>query len=153
MKTLKFVLIGIGMLVTLSTSAQVSVNVNVGTRPSWGPAITTEEYYYLPDVDSYYDITHSQFIFISNGVWIRSRSLPHRYRNYNLNAGYIVVLNDYHGNAPYYYHKNHKVKYYKANNGNHQIKKERSNNDSERNNRPGKKNGNGNNKSKGKKGK
>jgi hypothetical protein len=152
MKALQFIF-GIGMLLTLSASAQVSVNVNIGTRPSWGPVITNEEYYYLPDVYSYYDIPHSQFIFLNNGVWIRSRSLPRRYRNYNLNSGYIVILHDYHGNSPYYNHKNHKVKYYKANNGNHKVKKERGNDDSDHNNRPEKKNRNENNKNKGKKGK
>ena len=38
------------------------------------------------------------------------------YRSYNLNTGYVVVLNDYHGRSPYVLHKNHKVKYYKSNN-------------------------------------
>ncbi|EKT2070543.1 hypothetical protein O8E88_002377, partial [Flavobacterium psychrophilum] len=98
------------------SQAQVSVNVNIGNPPVWGPTVTTEEYYYLPDIDSYYDIHQSQFIYLNNGVWIRSRSLPRRYRSYNLNTGYVVVLNDYHGHNPYTNYKRHKVKYYKRNN-------------------------------------
>jgi hypothetical protein len=40
-------------------------------------------------------------LYFGNGRWLRSRYLPRQYRNYNLNTGYKVVLNDYHGNRPY----------------------------------------------------
>ncbi len=97
------------LLMLVSLKAQVNVNVSL---PFWGPAITTEEYYYLPDIDSYYDIRQSQFIYLNKGVWIRSRTLPNRYRNYNLNSGRVIVLKEYRGNSPYAHFKNHKVKYY-----------------------------------------
>lgn len=116
MKTLKTIILGAFLLVFSFSKAQVSVNVNIGNPPVWGPTVTTEEYYYLPDIDSYYDIHQSQFIYLNNGAWIRSRSLPRRYRGYDLNTGHVVVLNDYHGHSPYTYYKNHKVKYYKSNN-------------------------------------
>lgn len=112
MKTLKVIASALMLIVTSSISAQVSVNLNIGTHPAWGPVYTTEEYYYLPDIDSYYDIHQSQFIYLNNGVWIRSRKLPKRYANYNLNSGHVVVINDYHGHSPYAHFKNHKVKYY-----------------------------------------
>ena len=89
-----FFLYSILLLINTSLEAQVNINVSL---PTWGPVVTTEEYYYLPDIDSYYDIRQSQFIYLNNGVWIRSRALPRRYRNYNLNTGYVVVLNDYRG--------------------------------------------------------
>lgn len=117
MKTIKCITLGILLLVGISNQAQVSVNVNFAT-PSWGPRVTTQEYYYLPDVNSYYDIRASQFIYLSNGSWIRARQLPSRYRSYNLNTGHVVVLNDYRGHSPYVNYKNHKVKYNKGNNGN-----------------------------------
>lgn len=97
------------LLLVVKVNAQVNVNVSL---PIWGPAVTTEEYYYLPDVESYYDIRQSQFIYLNNGVWIRSRNLPRRYRNYNLNTGHVVIINDYHGHSPYAHFKNHKTKYY-----------------------------------------
>ena len=125
MKTLKLIAFGIFILLIVPSYAQVSVNVNLGRAPSWGPVITDEEYYYLPDVESYYDIRNSQFIFLNNGVWIRSRSLPHRYRNYNLNSGYVVLVPDYHGHNPYVNFKSHKLKYYKKNNGNGNFRKEK----------------------------
>jgi hypothetical protein len=115
MKNLKLFALGIVLLLAGSASAQVSVNVNIGSPPAWGPAgYAQTEYYYLPDVQAYYDIRASQFIYFGNGNWVRSRYLPRQYRNYDLYNGYKVVLNDYHGRAPYTYFKNHKSKYYKG---------------------------------------
>lgn len=116
MKTLKVFAIGIMMLfASNSMDAQVSINVNLGTQPSWGPAgYSSVDYYYLPDIESYYDVRASQFIFYSRGNWVRSRNLPYQYRNYNLNHGYKVVLNNYHGSRPYSNYKYDKKKYYKG---------------------------------------
>ena len=131
------------------SQAQISVNVNVGKPPVWGPVVITEEYYYLPDIDSYYDIRQSQFIYLNNGLWIRSRALPRRYRTYDLNTGYVVVLNDYHGRNPYSGYKNHKIKYYKAQNN---WEKSNGNNDKKENHRDNRNHsGKGKDKHKGKK--
>lgn len=40
--------------------------------------------------------------------------MPIRYRNYNLELGQIVILNNYNGRAPYLKFKNHKIKYNKS---------------------------------------
>lgn len=116
MKTLKLMTIGMVMLFASSSiQAQVSVNVNLGVQPSWGPVgYSSVDYYYIPDVQSYYDVRATQFIYLSNGGWIRSSRLPNQYRNYDLNRGYKVVLNDYHGSRPYDNYRSHKVKYYKG---------------------------------------
>jgi hypothetical protein len=92
--------------------SQVSVNVQFGTPPVWAPVDRVEtQYYYLPDIDAYYDVPTSNFIYIKNGRWFRSTSLPYRYRNYNLRGGNVVYLTDYRGNSPYMYHKKHMEKY------------------------------------------
>ncbi|MGO4905118.1 hypothetical protein [Flavobacterium sp. W20_MBD1_R3] len=116
MKTLKLIVAGIILLVTSQVAqAQVSVNVNLGNPPAWGPAgYSAAEYYYIPDVQAYYDVRATQFIYFGNGKWNRSRNLPNQYRNYDLYNGYKVVLNDYHGSRPYANFKNHKVKYRKG---------------------------------------
>lgn len=116
MKTLKTIVLGVLFLVTTNyIQAQVSVNVNIGTPPAWGPSgYSAVNYYYLPDIESYYDIRTSQFIYFGGGKWIRSRNLPSRYRNYDLYNGYKVVLNNYHGSTPYNHFKNDRVKYYKG---------------------------------------
>ena len=115
MKKAQLAVIGLLLIAACSIQAQISVNLNIGNQPEWGPSGYSDvDYYYLPDVESYYDIRNSQFIFLSNGRWIRSRSLPTRYRNYNLYSGYKVVLNDFHGSRPYADYRVHKVKYYKG---------------------------------------
>lgn len=103
------------MLLAFTTKAQVSVTVNVGSPPSWGPVGYSDvQYYYLPDVEAYYDLQSSMFIYYGGGVWVRRAYLPTRYKYYDLYSGYKVVLTDYHGNEPYVHFKNHKVKYYKG---------------------------------------
>lgn len=115
MKQLKTITIGILFLLSQSIKAQISVNVNIGSPPPWGPVgYTTERYYYLPDVEAYYDIQTSMFIYSGNGGWIHNSYLPGVYRNYDLYNGYKVVITNYRGNTPYIYYKNHKQKYAKG---------------------------------------
>ncbi|KAF2507048.1 hypothetical protein EYY60_21305 [Flavobacterium zhairuonense] len=95
--------------------AQVSINVNIGTPPNWGPqGYDDSRYYYLPDIDVYYDVNQSVFIYDNNGKWIRDKRLPSRCRQYDLYSGYKVVLNDYKGDAPYNYHTKHRANYPKG---------------------------------------
>jgi hypothetical protein len=63
MKKFKLLALGISSFIAGSTRAQVSVNVNIGSPPAWGPSGYETEYYYLPDVQAYYDIRASQFIY------------------------------------------------------------------------------------------
>lgn len=115
MKTLKIMMIGMALLFAGAVHAQVSVNVNLGTPPQWGPTGYPEaRYYYLPDVEAYYDVRSSMFIYSDGHSWIQRRYLPSRYRGYDLYGGYKVVMTDYHGNYPYAYYKYHKVKYAKG---------------------------------------
>lgn len=118
MKALKLIALGIILFVSSTIQAQISVNINIGSQPDWGPVGYSDvNFYYLPDVEAYYDIGAAQFIYINNGGWIRSRYLPGRYRNYDLYHGYKVVLNDYHGSTPYRNFNSHKVIYYKGYHG------------------------------------
>lgn len=119
MKTIKLLFAGI-FLMTLSANAQVSVNVNINTPPLWGPVGYTEaRYYYIPDIEAYYDIPSAMFIYYDGGGWIRAAYLPYRYRHYDLYGAYKVCLHDY-GPNPYVYYKHHKVKYYHGYRGPHQ---------------------------------
>lgn len=86
-------LVAIGFI-SFRSSAQVNVNVNIGSQPAWGPSgYDYAEYYYLPDVECYYYVPKRQFIYMNNGRWNFSLSLPARYRGYDLNNGYKVVIN------------------------------------------------------------
>lgn len=115
MKAIKLIFISFGLLFASQMQAQISVNIHFGSPPQWGPEERTEaRYYYLPDVEAYYDIQSSMFIYYSNNQWVRRSYLPRAYRNYDLYNGYKVVLTDYRGKTPYIYFKDHRKKYYKG---------------------------------------
>jgi hypothetical protein len=110
MKALK--LFTIVTLLFFSSQAKAQAFVKVGTPPPWGPAgYTGVRYYYLPGVESYYDVESSKFIYNSRGTWIHRSTLPSQYRRYDLYNGHKVVITDYRGNAPYTYFVEHKKKY------------------------------------------
>lgn len=84
-------------LFNFTTQAQVRVNVgvNIGAQPEWGPAgYDRADYYYMPDMDMYYDVPQRQFIYFDNGRWMFAASLPVRYRSYDLYHCYKVVINE-----------------------------------------------------------
>lgn len=119
MKSIKLLIAGILFFITAIAFSQVTIVV--GSPPAWGPAgYSNVQYYYLPDVESYYDVHNSRFIYYERGTWVRRATLPKRYRTYDLYNGYKVVMADYRGNAPYVHFKEYKVKYKKGYKGPHQ---------------------------------
>jgi hypothetical protein len=79
--------------------AQVNVHVNIGMQPQWGPAgYDYAEYYYMPDIDVYYNVPRRQFVYLNGGRWVFAACLPAPYRSYDLYRGYKIVIND---PAPY----------------------------------------------------
>ncbi|HZK93262.1 MAG TPA: hypothetical protein VFC67_03580 [Prolixibacteraceae bacterium] len=115
MKALKLVALGIVLVFASSAQAQISVHLNIGSPPAWGPSGYSDvQYYYLPDVEAYYDVNSSMFIYYEGRSWVHRSYLPSRYRNYDLYGGYKVVMNGYHGKTPYYNHREYKTKYAKG---------------------------------------
>ncbi|SMD12726.1 hypothetical protein [Pedobacter nyackensis] len=102
-------LLGVLGWMPYQASAQVSINVNIGSQPLWGPVgYDYVDYYYLPDVECYYNVPNRQFIYLNGGRWIFSASLPSRYRGYDLYSGYKVVVNS---RDPYRYFDRDRVTY------------------------------------------
>lgn len=94
MKKLFLTLIVAVGLMSIQSSAQVRLNVNIGSQPLWAPVgYDHVDYYYLPDVESYYYVPKRQFIYMDGGRWNFSNSLPSQYSGYNLDRGYKVVIN------------------------------------------------------------
>lgn len=112
MKTFKYLLAGT-MFFTFAFSNAQSAVLNLGA-PKWGAPVTTERYYYIPDIETYYDIPSHEYIYVRQGNWVRARALPEAHRNYDLYGGRKVVITDYRGNAPYTFYNVHRVKYVKA---------------------------------------
>jgi hypothetical protein len=118
MKTIRWIVFGMVMILAIGVQSQVSFNINIGAPPPWGPAGYSQvRYYYLPDVEAYYDVQSSMFIYYGGGAWVRRTYLPAQYKNYDLYHGYKVVMTDYHGQTPYSHFKEHKQKYGKGYHG------------------------------------
>jgi len=73
-----------------TAKAQVSfhLSLNIGSQPDWGPVgYDHVDYYYMPDIDTYYYVPTHQYVYYENNVWVHRTYLPARYR------GYKVVIN------------------------------------------------------------
>jgi len=102
---------------TAQAQVKISFNVNIPTQPVWGPVgYDHVDYYYMPDIDVFYSVPRHQYIYLQNGRWIFSASLPFRYRNYDIYRGYKVVVNE---PTPYRNAQSYRTKYarYKGNYG------------------------------------
>lgn len=76
-------------------SAQLRININIGSQPVWGPVgYDYVQNYYIPDIDAYYYVDRHQYVYMDRGRWIFSASLPPQYRNYDIYHGYKVVVNE-----------------------------------------------------------
>ena len=112
----------IGMMISSVGFSQVNVQVNLNSQPNWGPSgYKYVEYYYLPDLDMYYNVNKRKYVYQDHGKWIWVTALPAKHKGYNLYSGYKVVLYDKH---PFSHYHQHKVKYakYKNNHGKQKSK-------------------------------
>ncbi|MBH8559548.1 hypothetical protein [Hymenobacter negativus] len=90
-------LVGVfALLVTPAAQAQVGVNINIGT-PAWGPQVPYgTQYYYIPEIDGYYDLYNQQYIVYQDGYWV---PLPELY-GYDPYQFHPVIV-DYRGPQPW----------------------------------------------------
>jgi hypothetical protein len=111
MKKLFFAVLFISAMGFKSADAQFSIhlNLNLGDQPEWGPTgYDHAEYYYMPDIDTYYDVPHHQYVYMSHGRWTRGAALPPRYANYDMYHSYKAVINS---PAPYMHADVYRAKY------------------------------------------
>src|SRR5476651_1376543 len=111
-----------------STEAQIRINLgfNIGSQPEWGPVgYTHAEYYYMPDVDAYYDVPNHQYVYFENNVWVHAGALPARY-HFDPYHSYKVVVNQ---RNPWEHHADVRAKYsgYKGRNDQSIIRDSRDN--------------------------
>lgn len=79
--------------------------------PDWVPAYEPGvRYYYIPDIETYYDLTSRSFVYLDRGRWVSSYDLPMMYRNYDLYNGYAIAL-DRRVHEPWRYHQNYVSSY------------------------------------------
>ena len=89
--------------------AQVSVHFNLGLQPIWGPVgYDYVDYYYLPDIDAYYDVNNQTYVYFDDGRWITNRYLPPRYHDFDLYRAHKVVINE---PTPWMHHDRYRNQY------------------------------------------
>lgn len=96
-KILLIIAVLFGSFLSNPADAQIRIglNFNIGLQPVWGPVgYDRADYYYMPDIDVFYNVSNRQYIYQDRGRWIFSASLPGRYRNFDLYSGYKVVVNE-----------------------------------------------------------
>jgi hypothetical protein len=101
----------VAVFLSSTALAQISINLgfNVERQPVWGPTgYDHVEYYYLPDIEVYYNVPQHMFFYNERGRWISRSSLPPRYRGYDLYNSYKVVVNE---PTPYRNHNMYREKY------------------------------------------
>jgi hypothetical protein len=113
-----------GGLMIQTTSAQISIRAKVGlpsiranidVQPIWGPVgYDHVDNYYMPDVESYYNVSTHQYTYQENGRWVNRTSLPARYRHVDLYKTRKIVVN---GSRPYMRNNEYKAKYSSSNEG------------------------------------
>ncbi len=80
---------------TAEAQLRITLRANIGSQPVWGPTgYDRADYYYMPEIDVFYNVSRRQYVYQQRGRWIFSASLPVQYRNYNLYTGYKVVVNE-----------------------------------------------------------
>lgn len=68
--------------------------VNISNQPLWAPTgYRYVEYYYLPDIETFYSVTNHQYIYFSNHRW-NFTALPLKYRAVDLYNCYKVIINE-----------------------------------------------------------
>ena len=88
---------------------RVSLGLNIGSQPEWGPVgYDHADYYYMPDIDSYYDVAAHQYVYLENNVWVHRAYLPARYANFDRYHSYKAVVN---GRNPWEHHADIRAKY------------------------------------------
>jgi uncharacterized membrane protein YgcG len=100
------------LLATPAAQAQVGVNINIAV-PAWGPQVPYgTQYYYIPEIDGYYDLYNQQYIVFQDGYWVPQPEL-YGYDPYLFHP----VIVDYRGPQPWsrldYYHQRYAYQPYR----------------------------------------
>jgi hypothetical protein len=82
------------MYKTADAQLRISLGFNIGSQPDWGPVgYDHASYYYMPDVDAYYDVPNHQYVYFESNRWVHANVLPGRY-NFDPYNSYKVVVNE-----------------------------------------------------------
>src|SRR5260370_36789703 len=86
-----------------AANAQVRLGLGIGparvvytTQPvEQAPVYDADDYYYLPDVDAYYDVVDQCYIYFDGTEWISAAYLPGAYRDYDWRSARRFEVREY----------------------------------------------------------
>lgn len=84
-------------------------------NPQWAPPYYSgARYYYLPDMELYYDLSTREYIYLIDGRWHFSPYLPSMYSNYDMDNCFSIVMdvNVYKPWLHHQYYVSHYPRYY-----------------------------------------
>lgn len=84
-------------------------------NPQWAPTYYQGvRYYYLPDIEAYYDLSAREFVYLSNGRWYDSQEFPSNYAGFDLDNCFAIALdvNVYQPWMHHQYYVSHYPRYY-----------------------------------------
>lgn len=115
MKKIQLIFLSTILLFAIKTSAQIAVSINLGSRPIYHPPQRyyfedNVDYYFLPEIEAYFDNREGLFIYYCSNRWIRSSSLPQNCGNYDVNNRIRIAVNC-NNNRPYDDFYSHRRKY------------------------------------------
>src|ERR1700722_6461636 len=96
--------IAFGALVYTTADAQIRVGVNLGYQPQPvvynQPAVPAtpafgngDDYYYLPDLGVYYDVTDQCYVYFDGAEWVFSAYLPGQYADFDWRSARRFEIN------------------------------------------------------------
>ncbi len=105
-----FATLAISAALILCSAPVQAQEININIQPAWGPiGYDYAEFYYIPEIDVYYDVINQLFYYYSGGRWVGAHFLPVKYRKYDLYNMYKVVLNG--EPQPWLFNRDHRRAY------------------------------------------
>jgi hypothetical protein len=105
--------IAFSLLTSVSSQAQVRISFNMGlpvVQQTWYDY--DDDYYYMPEVEAYYNVRRGLYIYPDNGGWVTANCLPPRYNGYTYGSGRYIRVRD---RAPFsrndYYRRQYATNY------------------------------------------
>lgn len=90
-------------------AARAQVNININPAPTAPPPVVvapaSTQYYYIPELNGYYDLSAQRYVVLQNGQWVRVANLG----GYNPATFHPVVI-DYRGATPWVFIDKHRGK-------------------------------------------
>jgi len=108
------------LFLSLFTAGNLYGNTSQATpegydNPQWAPPYSEGvRYYYLPDIETYYDIESQEFVYLYDGQWCFSRECPSVSIGFDLRNCFTIALdmNVYQPWMHHHYYVSHYPRYY-----------------------------------------